>query len=295
MQTSSPSRCARLRALLADRTVVMPGAFNALTARAIERAGFEAAYLSGATLANGLLGVPDIGLTTLSEATLHATRCAAVTTIPLISDADTGFGGSESAARTVEDFERAGLSGLHLEDQEFPKRCGHLSGKSLVPREEFVIKIAAAAAARRDPDFLIIARTDARGVTGYDDAVARAAAYLRAGADAIFPEALEGREEFARFARDLTPAGASRPPLLLANMTEFGQTPYLTADEFAAMGYRMVIFPVTLMRCAMKAVEQALGELKARGTQKGFLDRMQTRQELYDLLGYTASVPRSPT
>lgn len=262
----------------------MPGAFNALTARAIERAGFEAIYLSGATLANGLLGVPDIGLTTLSEATLHATRCAAVTSVPLISDADTGFGGSDNAARTVQEFERAGLAGLHLEDQEFPKRCGHLSGKSLVPQSEFVEKIAAASAARRDRDFFIIARTDARGVTDYDDAVARASAYLKAGADAIFPEALEGREEFARFARDV------RAPLL-ANMTEFGKTPYLSVDEFAAMGYRMVIFPVTLMRMAMKAVEHALIELRRHGTQKALLDRMQTRQELYDLLGYDAAVP----
>lgn len=264
---------------MADHTVVLPGAFNALTARGIERAGFEAIYLSGATLANGLLGVPDIGLTTLSEATLHATRCAAVTTLPIVSDADTGFGGSDNAARTVQEFERAGLAGLHLEDQEFPKRCGHLSGKSLVPRGEFVEKIAAAAAARRDPAFLIIARTDARGVTSYDDAVARAHAYLKAGADAVFPEALENTEEFARFARDV-------PAPLLANMTEFGKTPYLTVDEFAAMGYKLVIFPVTLMRAAMKAVEQTLAELKAARTQKHMLDRMQTRQELYDLLGY---------
>lgn len=277
-------RTVSLRAAIRDHTVVLPGAFNALTARAIERAGFEAIYLSGATLANGLLGVPDIGLTTLSEATLHATRCAAVTSIPIISDADTGFGGSDNAARTVEEFERAGLSGLHIEDQEFPKRCGHLSGKSLVPKEEFVEKVAAAAAARRDPNFLIIARTDARGVSGYDDAVLRAHAYMKAGADAIFPEALETREEFARFAKDV-------PVPLLANMTEFGKTPYLTVDEFAALGYRIVIFPVTLMRCAMKAVEGALTELKAHGTQQNMLDRMQTRQELYDLLGYAAVPP----
>lgn len=289
----NPSRSARFRAAIRDHTVVLPGAFNALTARAIERAGFEAIYLSGATLANGLLGVPDIGLTTLSEATLHATRCAAVTTIPIISDADTGFGGADNAARTVQEFERAGLSGLHLEDQEFPKRCGHLSGKSLVPQAEFCEKIAAAAAARRDCDFLIIARTDARGVTSYDDAVARAHAYLKAGADAIFPEALETREEFARFARDLTAAGAARPVPLLANMTEFGKTPYLSAAEFAGLGYSMVIFPVTLMRAAMKAVEATLAELKTNGTQKHLLDRMQTRQELYDLLGYSMGVPQS--
>lgn len=277
------SRAATLRRLIADHTVLLPGAFNALTARAIEQAGFEAIYLSGGALANSLVGVPDIGLTTLSEATLHATRCAAVTTIPIISDADTGFGGPENAARTVADFERAGLSGLHLEDQEFPKRCGHLSGKTIVPQSEFCEKLAAAAAARRDPDFMIIARTDARGVSGYDDAVARAHAYLAAGADAIFPEALQSREEFARFAKDV-------PAPLLANMTEFGKTPYLTADEFGALGYRMVIFPVTLQRIAMKAVTDALRTLKLERTQKNLLDRMQTRQELYDLLGYDGKV-----
>lgn len=276
-------RSATLRRLLADHPVVLPGAFNALTARAIEQAGFEAIYLSGGALANSLVGVPDIGLTTLSEATLHATRCAAVTTIPIISDADTGFGGPENAARTVQDFERAGLSGLHLEDQEFPKRCGHLSGKTLVPQSEFCEKIAAAVAARHDPDFLVIARTDARGVSGYDDAVQRAHAYLKAGADAIFPEALQSQEEFARFARDV-------PTLLLANMTEFGKTPYLTAAEFGALGYRLIIFPVTLQRLAMKAVCDGLAVLRRDGTQKALLERMQTRQELYDLLGYGGRV-----
>ncbi|MCH8053866.1 MAG: methylisocitrate lyase [Planctomycetes bacterium] len=272
----------RLRGLISDHTVVMPGAVNALTARAVERAGFEGMYLSGAVLANSTVGVPDIGLTTLSEAVQHAGRCAAVTDLPIISDADTGFGGIENAARTVEEFERAGLAGLHLEDQEFPKRCGHLSGKKLVPAEEFAQKIAAAAAAKSDPDFLLIARTDARGVTSYDDAVERAHAYLKAGADAIFPEALNSREELERFAKDVDAP-------LLVNMTEFGETPYLTVDEFAAMGYSMVIFPVTLMRIAMKAIESALVELKEKGTQKDMLGRMQTRQELYDLLGYEAS------
>jgi methylisocitrate lyase len=279
MSAEGISRAARLRALLADHTVVMPGAFNALTARAIERAGFEALYLSGAALANSLLGMPDIGLTTLTEAVEHAARCAAVTSIPSIVDADTGFGGPENVARCVQEFERAGVSGLHLEDQEFPKRCGHLSGKTLVPKEEFCEKLAAACAARRDPDFLIIARTDARGVTSYDDAVARAHAYVRAGADMIFPEALESREELERFARDV-------PVPLLANMTEFGRTPYLSVDEFATLGYRVVIFPVTLQRIAMKAVCDALAALKAQRTQRELLSRMQTRQELYDLLEY---------
>jgi methylisocitrate lyase len=285
MGSCAPTRAARLRAALRDHTVVLPGAFNALAARAIEQAGFEAIYLSGGALANSLLGVPDIGLTTLSEATLHATRCAAVTTVPIISDADTGFGGADNAGRTVEEFERAGLSGLHLEDQEFPKRCGHLAGKKLVPTEEFCDKIRAAAAARRDPDFMIIARTDARGVTDYDDAVQRAQAYIAAGADAIFPEALQDREEFARFARDV-----SAVPLL-ANMTEFGRTPYLTVDEFAELGYRMVIFPVTLQRIAMKAVLDALAEIRTAGTQRALLDKMQTRQALYEMLAYDVPVP----
>jgi len=277
--SAGTTRSGRLRAALNDHTVVLPGAINALTARAIERAGFEGLYLSGAVLANSVLGVPDIGLSTLSEAAFHAARCAAVTSIPIIADADTGFGGPENAARTVEEFERAGLSGLHLEDQEFPKRCGHLSGKRLVDVSEFSEKIAAAAAARRDPDFLIIARTDARGVTSYDDAVARAQACLKAGADMIFPEALQSREELERFARDV-------PAPLLGNMTEFGRTPYLTVAEWAALGYRLVIFPVTLQRVALKAVIEALAELQATGTQRGLLDRMQTRQELYDLLDY---------
>lgn len=279
MPCTRESRPARLRAAIRDHAVVLPGAINALSARLIERCGFEAIYLSGAALANSTLGLPDVGLTTLTEAAAHATRCAAVTSIPIIMDADTGFGGPENAARTVEEFERAGLSGLHLEDQEFPKRCGHLQGKKLVPVDEFCTKIAAAVAARRDPEFLIIARTDARAVTSYDDAVARAHAYLRAGADAIFPEALEDRAEFERFARDV-------PATLLANVTEFGRTPYLSVSEFAALGYRLVIFPVTLQRIAMKAMEQALRELRASGTQRGLLDQMQTRQELYDLLDY---------
>jgi len=288
MSAEGISRAARLRSLLADHTVVMPGAFNALTARAIERAGFEALYLSGAALANSLLGMPDIGLTTLTEAVEHAARCAAVTSVPILVDADTGFGGPENVARCVQEFERAGVSGLHLEDQEFPKRCGHLSGKTLVPTEAFCEKLAAARAARRDPDFLIIARTDARGVTSYDDAVARAQAYVRAGADMIFPEALESREELERFARDV-------PVPLLANMTEFGRTPYLSVDEFASLGYRIVIFPVTLQRIAMKAVCDALTALKAQRTQRELLSNMQTRQELYELLEYNPEAARAWT
>ena len=276
---SSAERSKQLRRMISEGVVMLPGAFNALSARMIEREGFSAMYVSGAVLANSVGGVPDVGLMTLSESRDHVAHLANSTTIPMIVDADTGYGGSENAARTVRVLEAAGASGVHLEDQEFPKRCGHLSGKTLVPVTEFVEKIAAAAAAKSSPDFLLLARTDARGVDGYDAAVARAHAYLKAGADGIFPEALQSKEEFARFAKDV-------PTVLLANMTEFGKTPFLSAHEFAEMGYRLVIYPVTLQRVAMKAVEESLRMLKAEGSQRSLVSRMQTRTELYDLLGY---------
>ena len=257
----------------------MPGAFNALSARLIEREGFDAMYLSGAVLSNSVGGVPDVGLITLTEARDHAAHIAGVTQIPIIMDADTGYGGPDNAARTVRVLESVGVSGIHLEDQEFPKRCGHLSGKKLVPVEEMCLKIAAAAAAKSSPDFVLIARTDARSVIGYDEAVVRAHAYLEAGADAIFPEALQDRDEFARFAKDVD-------TILLANMTEFGKTPHMPASEFGELGYRIVIFPVSLQRIAMKATQNALQTLKATGSLESTLGDMQTRQELYDLLGY---------
>ena len=276
---ASNQRSARLRELLSQGVVSMPGAFNALSARMIEREGFDAIYLSGAVLANSVGGVPDVGLMTLSEARDHAAHIAGVTTLPIIMDADTGYGGSENAARTVRVLESVGVSGIHLEDQEFPKRCGHLSGKRLVPVEEMCEKLATAATAKTSPDFLLIARTDARGVEGYDEAVERAHRYLESGADAIFPEALQDREEFARFAKDVDTT-------LLANMTEFGKTPYLTVDEFGELGYRIVIFPVTFQRIAMKATQDALRTLKSEHSAESMLDKMQTRDELYDLLDY---------
>ena len=189
----SAERSAKLRQMIDSGVVVLPGAFNALSARMIEREGFEAIYLSGAVLANSVGGVPDVGLMSLTEARDHADHVARATTLPILMDADTGYGGPENAAWTVRVLESVGVSGIHLEDQEFPKRCGHLEGKKLVPADEFVEKIAAAAAAKTSPDFLLIARTDARGVVGYDEAVRRALAYLKAGADGIFPEALETR------------------------------------------------------------------------------------------------------
>jgi methylisocitrate lyase len=278
------TKARRLRELMQAGTVVAPGAFNAVTAMAAERIGFEAVYISGAGLADGVAGFPDIGLLTLTEVVQQARYIADAVAIPAICDADTGFGEVVNVRRTVREFEQAGIAGIHLEDQESPKRCGHLAGKRLIPPEEMARKIAAAADARRDPDFLLIARTDSRSIYGLEDAIARAQLYLRAGADVIFPESLESAEEFARFAQEVGATHAS--PLLLANMTEFGRTPLLTVDEFAAMGYRLVIFPMTVFRVMMRAVIDALTELKRSGTQRDLLCRMQTRLELYELLRY---------
>ncbi len=271
---------ARFRRALEDRPLVIPGVFNALVARMAQRAGFRAAYQSGGALSAGLAGVPDIGLITQTEFAEQGRYLARAVDIPVISDADTGFGAAINIGRTVSLFESAGLAGLHIEDQEFPKRCGHLSGKSLVPVEEMAGKLRAAAEARKDRNFVIIARTDARSVEGFDAAVARAKEYVRAGADMIFPEALETANEFARFAQAIDAP-------LLANMTEFGKSPLLSAAQLGKMGYAAVLFPVTLFRVAMRAAEAALAELAQNGSQETFLDRMQTRAELYDLLGYT--------
>ena len=274
-----PSNAKRLRELIAGGCVAMPGVFNAATARMVERAGFEAVYISGAGLCNATAGVPDVGLLTLTEVAQLAGYIARAVKIPAIVDGDTGFGGLENAARTVREFEAAGLAGCHLEDQEFPKRCGHLAGKSLVEIEEMNEKLAAAAAAKRDTDFLLIARTDARAVEGFAQAVDRANRYVDAGADAIFPEALQTRDEFRDFAKEV-------PVPLLANMTEFGKSPLLTRAELADLGYRMVIYPQTAFRVSMFAIGQMLGDLKTTGTQESWLERMQTRQELYALLDY---------
>jgi methylisocitrate lyase len=276
MALDSPGR--RFREALTKPPLAIPGVFNALTARLAERVGFRAVYQSGAALSAGL-GVPDVGLVTQTEFAQQAGYLASAVSIPVISDADTGFGEALAVERTVALFESAGLAGLHLEDQRLPKRCGHLSGKSLVSQEEMVSKLKAAVAARRDPEFVIIARTDARAGEGFDAAVKRARAYVEAGADMIFPEALETPDEFGRFAQ------AVEAPLI-ANMTEFGKSPLLSSAELAKLGYAAVLFPVTTLRVAMKAVENALHEIARHGTQKGLLDRMQTRSELYNLLDY---------
>ena len=260
----------------------MPGVFNAMTARLVEAAGFETVYVSGAGLSNATAGVPDVGLLGLEEWTRLIGYICDATTLPVVADVDTGFGGPSNVARTVRELERIGLAGLHLEDQEFPKRCGHASGKAVVSSDDMCAKLEAAAAARRDEDFLIIARTDARSVEGFDEAVNRARCYLRHGADAIFPEALQSAEEFRQFAEALE---APKVPLL-ANMTEFGKGPLLNVSELAEMGYRMVIFPQSLFRIANRAMAGALEDLREYGTQKDLLEQMQTRQELYDLLDY---------
>ncbi|MBE7505821.1 MAG: methylisocitrate lyase [Planctomycetia bacterium] len=273
------ARSKRLRSLISSKTVQMPGAFNALTARAIERAGFEAVYVSGAGLSNAVFGLPDVGLVSATEAVEHSRRIVNAVTLPVVVDADTGFGEAINTARTVAEMEAAGVSAVHLEDQVLPKKCGHLDGKELIPAEAMAEKIRAACAARSDKDFMIIARTDARGVTSFEDAVDRARRYLDAGADGIFPEAMQSAEELAKFADKV------KAPLL-ANMTEFGKTPLLTLSELSRMGYKMVIYPQTALRVAFKAVTEMLAELHRDGDQNGWLSRMQTRKELYELLDY---------
>jgi methylisocitrate lyase len=268
-----------LREAVASSAIQVPGAPNALVGRLIEEMGFSAMYLSGAALSAGVLALPDIGLLTLTELVQHVQYLTARVTIPVIVDADTGFGDAANVERTVAELERAGAAAIQLEDQELPKRCGHLSGKTLVSTDAMCAKLRAAAAARADEATVIIGRTDARGVEGFDAAVQRARQYVTAGADWIFPEALATRDEFQAFAK------AVDVPLV-ANMTEFGKSPLLDFEDLAEVGYRVVLYPVTLLRVAMKAVESTLALLAADGTQRELLDLMQTRQELYDLLEY---------
>jgi methylisocitrate lyase len=269
----------RLRALLKQGTVAIPGAFNAISAKIVENAGFEALYVSGAGVSNGVGGYPDIGFMTSTEMATQAGYIARSVNIPTIADADNGYGEAINVFRTVQEYERQGVSGLHLEDQVIPKRCGHLDGKQVISVDNMREKIAAAVQARVNPDFLIIARVDSKAVNGMDDAVKRANAYMDAGADMIFPEALTTREEFAEFARQV------KAPLL-ANMTEFGKTPYLSVSEFSALGYNIVIFPMSAFRIMMKAVEDGMRILRAEGTQVSLLDRMATREALYQLIHY---------
>ena len=258
---------------------MMPGVPNASMARQVEQAGFDAVYLSGAGMINSTAGMPDIGLLSREEVVRLAGYVAHAVRIPVVVDADTGFGEGKEVATTIRELEKAGLAGCHIEDQEFPKRCGHLTGKTIVDCALMVERIKAAVGARSDKDFLIIARTDARAVEGLDRTVERAREYLAAGADAIFPEALQSAEEFREFAREI-----NLP--LMANMTEFGKSPLLTFKQLADFGYRMIIFPQSAFRISMKASGKFFKALREAGTQNDLLDQMQTRQELYDLLDY---------
>lgn len=268
-----------LRETVADVTIQIPGAPHALAGRLIEQAGFDAVYLSGAAFSAGVLGLPDVGLFTLTELAQQTAYLTRSVRIPVIVDADTGFGDVLNVERTIVELEAAGAAAIQLEDQQLPKRCGHLSGKTLVSPAEMCAKVRAATKGRNDPDLVLLARTDARSVEGLDAAIDRAKRYLDAGADWIFPEALASREEFETFAKEV-----SAP--MIANMTEFGQSPLLSLNELADLGYAAVLYPVSLLRVAMHAMEEALVTIRRDGHQASLLTEMQTRQELYDLLGY---------
>lgn len=271
-----------MRRLLSGRkTLAVPGVFNASTALLAERSGFECLYLSGAALSNSM-GLPDLGVTTLSEvAGATGAIASAVPSLPLIVDADTGFGETVNVARTVRDLERAGAAAVQLEDQVMPKRCGHLGGKELAEPEAMAKRLIAARGAVRS-GLVLVARTDAAEREGVDGAVERARLYRRAGADVIFPEALRSKSEFSEFAKKVDGP-------LLANMTEFGKTPYISVSEFSRLGaYKLVIFPVTTFRAAMWAVRRALEELSGSGTQMRLLETMMTRDEFNELIGYSS-------
>lgn len=267
----------RLRDLIErEDIIVAPGVFNPISAIIAEDLGFKAVYLSGAAL-TGSLGIPDLGLLTLDELVYYVREISSKINIPLIVDADTGYGEALNVVRCVRLLEDAGAAAIQIEDQVLPKKCGHLRGKKLVDVDEMVSKIKAAREASRD--IVIIARTDARGVTGIRDALDRAKAYIDAGAEVIFPEALENSEEFKMFADEIDAP-------LLANMTEFGRTPYYTVEEFKDWGYKIVIFPVTSFRGTVKAIQDIYRHLRVRGTQRDILDKLATREEIYRIINY---------
>lgn len=278
--TPSRRRAAFRAGLASGHLQVLPGAFTPLSIRLIEDKGFDGAYISGAVMA-AELGLPDIGLTTLSEVAQRAHQISRMSDLPTLVDADTGFGEPMNVARTVHELEDAGVAGLHLEDQVNPKRCGHLDGKAVVNTDTAVKRIRAAVDARRDSDLVIMARTDIRGVEGLDAAIDRAKALQDAGADAIFPEAMASLDEFAamRAAIDVP---------ILANMTEFGKSALFTHQQLADVGVNLVIHPVSLLRIAFGAIERALDTLQSTGTLDGEVATMQTRGRLYELLDYEA-------
>lgn len=264
--------------LASGKLLRFPGAFSPLVARAVSMYGFDGVYVSGAALSADLV-LPDIGLTTLTEVTGRGAQIARVTDLPVLIDADTGFGEPANVARTIAAFEEAGLAGCHLEDQVNPKRCGHLDAKTVVSADEMLRRVQAAVLARRDALFVICARTDARAIEGLDATIDRAKAYVDVGADMVFPEALETEAEFAAFREALDVP-------LLANMTEFGKSPLLDATALENLGFNIVIWPVTTLRVAMGAIERALGTIEKTGTQASLVEWMQTRARLYELVGY---------
>ncbi len=281
LHTTTPPAAKRRQlreALASGKLLRFPGAFNPLVALLIQDLGFEGVYVSGAVL-SAALGLPDIGLTTLSEVSDRGQEIARVTNLPTIVDADTGFGEPLNAARTIQLLEDSGLAGCHLEDQVNPKRCGHLNGKTVVPRAEMARRVAAAVSARRDEGFVICARTDARTVEGLAAAIDRAKAYVDAGADMIFPEALADGAEIEAFRKSI------EVPILV-NLTEFGKTELLGTDTLASLGVNVAIYPVTLLRLAMGVAERALRTIASEGTQAGLVPEMQTRDRLYELLKY---------
>lgn len=275
---ASERRRALREGLSSGRLMRFPGAFNPLSALLIERLGFEGVYVSGAVL-SASLALPDVGLTTLSEVASRSYEIARTTGLPTLVDADTGFGEPLNTARTINVLEDLGLSGCHIEDQVNPKRCGHLDGKEIVSAAEMRRRIRAAVGVRRDPGFAICARTDARAIEGLAGAIERAKSYRDEGADILFPDALEGASELEKFKQ------AVDAPIL-ANMTEFGKTELLDVGTLASIGVNIVIYPVTLLRLAMGAAERGLRALASEGTQKGLLEQMQSRAELYELMGY---------
>ena len=278
--SDSPRRTTRLRQLFQGPGIVMaPGAFNPLSALLVEQAGFPAIYITGAGLASNLLGVPDIGLVSMAEVLEAARRIVQVTGVPAICDVDTGFGNAVNVIRTVREFEAAGLAAIQLEDQVMPKKCGHTEGKQLIPRAEMVQKIKAAADTRQDPDFVLIARTDAIAVTGLEDALDRANAYREAGADILFVEAPRTVDEMRRITREV-------PGVHLVNVVEGGgKTPVLRAKEYCEIGYHLAIYPIAPWTASIKAMQEVLGVLRSDGVTSRYADRMVSFQEMFEIVG----------
>ena len=275
-----PSRAAKLRSLLASgRPVVAPGATDAFTARIIEEAGFDAVYVTGAGVTNTLLGAPDLSIITLPELVERAKRISDAVSVPVFADCDTGFGGVHNVRRTVREYERAGLAGLHIEDQIFPKRCGHFEGKAVVPIEDMLFRLQAAIDARTDPDFVIIARTDSRAVEGLDSALERAKAYRDIGADVLFVEAPTSLEELRRIGEEL------RGTPLLANMVENGKTPLVTTDELGRLGFSLIIYANSALRLGAYAIREGMRVLRKTGTTESLMDKMITFDERQRIVG----------